>query len=39
MEKICSSCQAFLGSGETFYCTEIHTNCGKYHKDCTALYQ
>lgn len=32
----CTSCKAYLGIGQPYSCTEIHT-CGSYVKDCTPL--
>ena len=32
----CTSCKAYLGIGQPYCCTEIHT-CGSYIKDCSPL--
>lgn len=37
-QKYCSSCNANLGAGPTFKCTEDHSICDIHNKDCQELY-
>ncbi len=36
--KYCSSCGAYLSSGPTYLCTQIHSQCGGSVYDCIGVF-